>query len=130
MSISYRFNVSVLANSAVVQSTNTVSDEQSLEIQPTLTASQVDKRYNASFVGSRVSAYILQFDQDVTVEVNSGSSPAATIVLKANVPEIYHTNMPSSKNLFTGITVTDLYLTNNTANSATGKVFVLYDPTP
>lgn len=112
--------------------TNSVSDDQNLSIDVSLTASQANKQYNCNIVASRMSGYYFSFIGDCTLFINnpSGSSPAATIYVKGGVPVFWTTDDHSSRNALSGLTLTNIYLTDTSAAVNTGVIKFLYDPTP
>ena len=70
----------------------------------------------------------IKSDQDVTIEINSGSDPDDTIVLVADVPYIWHENSYHACLLTTDIAA--LFVTNAGEIAATLEIEALYDPTP
>lgn len=115
-----------------ISKTNTVSDDQNLSIDVSLTASQANKRHQCNITASRMSGYFFSFTGDCTVFVNdtSGGSPAATIYIKGGVPITWSTDDHSSRNQLSGLTITDLYVTDTSGSANTGVFKFLYDPTP
>lgn len=132
MSTKYTTSISVRTGADTVSATFDNTDEQAISLDVTLTASQANKQYNLAFVGSRVKAYVLVFDTNCTIYVNdlSSGSPAATIACIADVPVVFYNQQGSGSNLFNAITVANFYITNGAATASTGKIRVLYDPTP
>jgi len=131
MSTKYTTSISVRTGADTITASFDNTDEQSTSLDVTLAASEANKRYNLSFVGSRVKAYVIQFDSAATIYVNAASSgsPAITIPCVAGVPVVFY-NQQGTGNLFSSTTVTDFYITNGTAAVNAGKIRLLYDPTP
>lgn len=115
-----------------ISKTNTVSDDQNLSIDVSLTANQANKRHQCNITGSRMKAYFFSFDGNCTIYVNdtSSGSPAATIQVKGGVPVFWTHDDHNSRNQLDSITITDLYITDLSAAANTGTVKFLYDPTP
>ena len=135
MAATYTTTISVRTGADTVSAYFDNTDEQSISLDVTLTASQANKQYNLNFVGARVKAYVIQFDAAATIYVNAAStgSPALTIACVAGVPVIFHSLQGSGSNLFespTPLTVTNFFITNGVAVANAGKIRVLYDPTP
>ena len=115
-----------------ISKTNTVSDDQNLSIDVSLTASQANKQHNCNIVASRMAGYFFSFTGDCTIFVNdvSGGSPAATIYVKGGVPVFWTTDDHSSRNQLSGLTITNLYITDTSSSVNTGTIKFCYDPTP
>lgn len=67
---------------------------------------------------SELQSLVLKADKDCTLETNSGSSPAATIALKANVPLVWSKSAGYFANPFGSTDVTAFYLTTGASTTA------------
>jgi len=132
MAATYTTTISVRTGADTVNASFDNTDEQSISLDVTLTASQANKQYNLNFVGARVKAYVIQFDAAATIYVNdlSSGAPAFNIPCVAGVPVIFYNIQGSGSNLFNAVTVSNFYITNGVALVNAGKIRVLYDPTP
>ena len=77
---------------------------------------------------SELKSFILDSDQDITVETNSGSAPDDTFTVKADNPLVWNTDSPAA-NPFSA-DVTDFYITNSSGSAATVNIRSLVDATP
>lgn len=76
---------------------------------------------------SQVKNFFLISDKDVTIETNSATVPADTLVLKANRAYIWNAD---SYDVFKFTTdITSLFITNAAGASANVKIRALVDPT-
>lgn len=80
-------------------------------INRSFAAAQTDVVVPCSFVGNNLQSCIMLSDRDVTIEVNSGSSPAKTFNLKAGIPLVWGASAGYFTNPFAGISVSNLYVT-------------------
>ena len=81
---------------------------------------------------SQLKSFFLVADGALTVETNSGGSPANTITLAANEPFSWVDGDPTLRDTGgTAITtdITALYITNATSGPVKLKIFALVDPT-
>jgi hypothetical protein len=91
-------------------------------VDKSFAASQTDATLAVSFVGNNLQSLFLVADQNVQIEVNSGSSPAKTISLKANLPYEWQSSPGYFTNPFSGITSTTWYITTTAAVRLRGKI--------
>lgn len=84
-------------------------------INRSVAASQTDVVVPCTFTGNNLQSMVMIADKDLTVEVNSGSSPAKTFSLKAGVPITWGASQGAFTNPFASISVTNLYLTSTAA---------------
>jgi len=108
--------------------TKTYQGAASLEISEQIASGGTDILVNAAVKVADIKSVVITSDQDVTLETNSGGSPANTLTLKANVPYIWNTDCYDTLK-FT-VNITALYFTNGGANVANVEGRILYDPTP
>ena len=90
--------------------------------------SSTDYQITAAIDVSAVKSFYLVSDQAVTVETNSGSSPADTLTLVANVPYIWHVN--SYDTFKFGTDITAFFITNASGSAAVMKMRCVLDSTP
>lgn len=76
---------------------------------------------------SQVKSIVLLSDKNVTLETNNAGTPVDTIVLKANVPYIWHTDSYDTLKLTADVTT--IFVTNASGSSARIQGRWLYDPT-
>ena len=77
---------------------------------------------------TQIASLYMHSDQALTVESNDDTTPDDTINLVANLPLMWSTNAYLT-NPFTA-NLTDLYLTNDGASTATFKLRLMIDTTP
>src|SRR5690606_36911722 len=85
--------------------------------------------YEVDFAAAvaRIKAFFMVSDAAVTMETNSGSEAADTIVLVANQPYFWYTGSLHTSLLTTDITA--LFFTNASGSNATVQIRCLYDAT-
>jgi hypothetical protein len=83
-----------------------------------------DQAIAISFAFANVASVFIKATADMTLETNSGSSPADTHTLKANVPLIWFPGFRGA-NPFT-VNVTGFFLTNTSGQQGTFEARVLY----
>lgn len=105
--------------------TASVTSGQLITISESISANQTNLAIACAFDVSKLKAFFIVSDENCTLETNSGSSPADTFALEADVPILWNEDMPIT-NPF-GTNVTGLYVTNTTA--CTFKAWFLVDPT-
>jgi hypothetical protein len=129
MAITYRISRSFQRSSDLISLPVDVSSGQALELEESIPIG------NDQLVGpfaldvSQVKAIFMACDKQVTLETNSSSAAAATIVLKANSPLIWLASDGYHANPFGATDVTSLYVTNASGAAATLRIRILFDPT-
>lgn len=124
MSIAHR-QTAGLSSDGSPSISGAVEDVGSVEHQVNeLIAAGTDTALAIAFAGDDVQSFILLASQDLTIEVNSGGSPAATIALKAGIPYTYSRSAGYHSNPFAGITVATWYLTNTAASRLKARILV------
>jgi len=76
---------------------------------------------------SQLKAIYILSDQNITLETNSGSAPADTLNLLANVPYVWHTGSYFTNLLTTDVTAS--YWTNASGSVANVNIELVVDPT-
>jgi hypothetical protein len=130
MAFNYVVVQSVNTGSEVVQSSKTYSAGAESKITETVAQNTTDKQINIAIDVSAVKAIYILSDYAMILQTNSGSSPADTLTLVANVPYIWTTD---SYDVFKfGTDVTAIFATTGAIGTtdATLQIRVLYDPTP
>lgn len=94
----------------------------------TIADSSTDFQINVAIDVSAVKSFYLVSSQNVTVETNSGSSPADTLTLTANDPYVWTTDSLDTFQL--GTDVTAFFVTNASGSSATLDLVAVVDATP
>jgi hypothetical protein len=107
--------------------TKTGDTEIAQDIAVAAATSDVQADLALDITGTRLKLLFLQSDQDVVIEVNSTSSPTATINLVAGEPQMY---LGTGTNPLGSTDVTGLFLSNAGAEAAIVQVRALYDSTP
>lgn len=87
-----------------------------------------DYLVNIAFKVSAVQSFWIQSDVAVTLETNSGGSPANTLVLKPGVPYQWTTDSYDTFKLTTD--VTKFYFTNASGSTANIECRCIVDATP
>ena len=124
---SHSFGVTWSNGSTTVAKTATVTADEQIELQATLSASSTNVLHTLALDVSEMKAAYLCCTADCTVKTNSSSAPDATINLTANVPVCWYTGGNGS-NPFITTDVTKVYLT--CADGGTIYIAALQDPTP
>lgn len=107
---------------------NSYSAESRVSQEVAVADSATDFEVEIEIDVSRLAAYMIVSDQDVTMETNSGSAADETINLLANKPLVwaagsYYTNLLATD-------ITSLFFTNASGAEATVKIEAIYDVTP
>jgi len=87
-----------------------------------------DQQVLIAFTVASVKGLVISSDQNMTLETNSGTSPAQTFTLTAGQPLVWYTGCGYT-NPFT-VDVTAFYFTNGTAVTANVAITILKDSTP
>jgi len=96
-----------------------VEADQWIEGSKAIAGETADQEEVVPFDKDNVQALLMVCDQDVTLETNSDSAPDDTLAFKANVPLIWHVDMPND-NPFSA-DVASFFLTNAGATAGTFK---------
>lgn len=94
----------------------------------TVADAQTDQQSVLSLDVSAVKSFYIVSSQAVTLETNSGSSPANTIALLADIPYIWTTDSYDTFLLTTD--VTSFFFTNASGSTATIYMEAIIDSTP
>lgn len=125
MSVQHRFAASCVTDGASSLAGNaTEIGSSEVSIDTSIAASQTDSSLSVAFTGNNVQSVFLVSDQNLTIEVNSGSAPDKTINLKANRPYEWRTSDGYFTNPFASITSATWYITTTTAARLRGKILV------
>ncbi len=114
--------------SGVSSVSNTYTGSSITSIDETVAHGATNFQINVAIDVSTIKSIFILSDQNVTLETNSGSSPAETISLVANVPYVWHTNSYFTNLLATDITA--IFITNASGSTAAITLRVLQDATP
>lgn len=126
MSVSYIFTNSVrIGNNTISYSVTKTSDGEYV-YDGSLAANQTDALVAAAIDVSQIVGLYMYSDADLTIQTNSGSSPADTINLDGGTPLVWIKDQGTTCPLTTDVTA--LYLTNTTACSVI-KFRILVDLT-
>jgi hypothetical protein len=127
MAFSHTLTRSFSSGSSTVSSSKTYTAGAEVNIDEALSASATDFAVAAAIDVSALQSLFLYCDVACTIEVNSTSSPTATIVLPAG--EAYLWPNGSATNPLGGTDVTTLYCTIG-STAGTLQMRALVDPTP
>jgi hypothetical protein len=100
----------------------------STSLEETVNNGQTDQEVVVAIDVSAVKAFYIVSDYAVTLETNSGSTPADTISLVADVPYVWTTDSYDTFQL--GTDVTSFFFTNASGSNATIKMHTVIDATP
>ena len=92
-----------------------------LNINQDYPASTIDSALSVAFNYANLQSIVLVSSVDMTIETNSGSSPANTIPLKANRPFVWRKSDGYFANPFTS-NVTGFYITCTAAGTLKGRI--------
>jgi hypothetical protein len=96
-----------------------------IQLNEDIPANQTNLQVALAFNYTKLKAYQLLSDVDMTLEFNNSTTGVPTVTLKAGVAQTWHDEMAAA-NIFTA-NVTTLYVTNTTAGNLRCDFFV--DPT-
>ena len=92
--------------------------------------SSTDLSVNWTADVSEIKSLLIVSDYAITVETNSGASPANTITLVAGEPVIWTAGMPGAPACPLTTDVTGLFITNASGSAALLTIKMIQDPTP
>lgn len=95
----------------------TVTGENALDI--TLATGNSNVQYDLALTRSRMRTLIIESDQDVLIETNSGSAADNSIAIKAGVPLHWEAVSGYFANPFAAADVTSIFVTNVSGATAT-----------
>lgn len=123
--MTHTLNLSLLTNGGSVSQAISVTADAEVTLVDHAVTIGTDVLVNVAFPYALIKSVILLSTVNLTIETNSSSSPADTIILTAGIPNIFVTGYGT--NPFSA-DVTKIYRTS----AAVGvlNVRVLYDPTP
>jgi hypothetical protein len=116
MSITHKQNLSVSSDSGSVALSGSQSEVGATEIvlDQQYGASLTDQLLACAFTAANLQSCIMVSDKGLTIETNSGSSPANTFTLKPGTPLIWSKSAAYFSNPFTS-NVTAFYITTTVA---------------
>lgn len=127
MSFSHILTEKVAVGDNQISKSNTITGGAKQSIEESVPDSSTDLAIAFTLDVSQLKSLYIVSDQDITLETNSGSSPADTISLVAGVPYVWHAD--SYHTCLLGTDVTGLFATNSSGTDATLQIEALYDPT-
>ncbi len=128
MAFTHAVTVGVQPSGGGVSRTASYSASSELAMTETIADSSTDYEITTSIDVSAVKSFYVVSDRAVTLETNSGSSPADTISLKAGIPYIWNTDSYDTFKL--GTDVTAIFITNASGGTATLELRCIQDATP
>ena len=111
-----------------IEKTNSLTAGQEINLDESIPDSSTDLLVALAFDKTKIKSIYLTADQNLTLEFNSGSVPAPSISLVANIPFVWQSN-DGHANPFSAANVTALYVTNASGSAAQLQGRVLVDPT-
>lgn len=95
----------------------TVTGEVGLDIS--LATGNSNVQYDLALTRARMKTLIIESDQDVKIETNSGSAADDTIDIKAGIPLVWELASGYYENPFSTADVTSIFVTNVSGATAT-----------
>lgn len=129
MSFTHTVSESIVAGGVNRTKSQTLTGGAEIKISEAVPIAASDLDIVASVTTAQIQSMFITCDQNVTVEINSGSSPTDTLTLVANVPYIWYKGGYDSVFLGNTTTVTNFFVTNASGVAATFEAYILYDPT-
>ena len=127
MAITATITKNLTAGGSSISGSYTASGGLLQEYSEAIGADDVDTLVAGEIDVSQLQAWIIKCDTGVTVETNSGSSPADTITITANRPQMWDTLDGTVNPLTTDVTA--FYITENDSTAGTLQMMFLIDPT-
>lgn len=127
MSLSHIQQVTYTRGNTTITDRQTITSGSAIVIDEAVPTPSTDLQIACDVDVSQMKSCIMQCDQDVTVETNSGSSADETFALKAGAPYIWSTDACFTNKFATDLT--DLFITNASGTACTFKAVFLVDPT-
>ena len=122
MSVQYNETASMNSNgSNPVSGTSIDVGNNDLSVNLSIAANQTGLATNITFNGANLQAIILVASQNLELQINSTSTPFATINLKAGIPYTWSASAGYFANPL-NTNVTQIYVTSTTACQLKGKV--------
>lgn len=128
MAFTHTLTTTLRAPDGSLSYSNDFTDSAHVSFDETIANGGSNVQINVSIDVSEIASVFIVSDQNVTLETNSGSSPAETINLLADKPYIWYTGSYYTNLLATDITA--LFITNSSGSSATVRLRCVYDSTP
>lgn len=125
MSVQHRIAESCVTDgSSSLNGSVTEVGSSEIAIDQTYAAASTDESLSVSFSGADLQSIFLVASQNLTIEVDSGSSPTKTISLVANVPFKWSVSPAYFTNPFNALTSTTWYITCTAAARLRGKILL------
>jgi hypothetical protein len=128
MSIQHKLTRGFSGGGESISKTETVSVESVIALDVAVANAVTDGLHALAIDVSQMKTLFMSSTKDVTLETNDGSSPAATVALKAGIPRVW--SLASGEtNPFGSTDVTALYITNASGAAADIQIRIGVDPT-
>lgn len=111
-----------------IGSAYTVTNGLLIGMDVSVAGASTDLQHFIAIDVSAVKLFVALCDRDITLETNSGGSPANTLSLTAAVPYVWRTGKADSFKLTTD--VTSIFATLAAGDPARLQIQALVDPTP
>ncbi len=116
MSLTHKVKRSFTSGSEVLEYSETINTGSAFELDVAIVASSTDIPLACAIDVSEMKTLFLLATQDMTLETNDGTTPAATVTLKAGIPVVW-TSTSGQTNPFGSTNVTGLYVTSTLAGT-------------
>lgn len=123
--ISHVLTLSWARNGESISQSVTISDNGELNRNVTVANGATDFPVAATIDVSEIKSLYIHSTQNVTIETNSGGSPANTLTVTANKPLVWYVGCGLTNPLSTD--VTGLFITNASGSSADVKIRIIVD---
>lgn len=97
-------------------------------VTDTVAGATTDKQVNCAIDASHLKAIYIVSTEDVTLEANDGSSADFTLTITADKPLVWYSGCGITNPITAD--VTEFFVTNAGADSASLEIYVEQDPTP
>lgn len=129
MSITHTLTVSVTDGGVALSKSFDVTSGSGINISEEVADSSSNVAIAFAAVRAKLKSLFMVCDQALTVETNSGSSPADSFELLANKPVVWYEGCGVAVNTFLSTDITGLFVTNASGFDATLQIKAVIDPT-
>lgn len=137
MAVTRKVDVAVHVGDTRVSGVHTMTDGAVKSIREAIPNGSTDLAVTANINMAKTSMLFIMSTYDMTLELNNGTTPEATLALRGGVPYIWHEDIgfpaqfgaDDALEVLTNDTITTIYVTSDPTNSDTLIIENLYDPT-
>ena len=130
MSLTHNVAVNWSTGNRAISNTVSRSNSAADSVEETVPGASTDLEIIYALDVSAAKVIFMVCDRDLTVETNDGTTPDATVSLKAGVPLWWDSTSAYYTNPFGSTDITSLFVTLAAGDDATFQLEVLKDPTP